>query len=58
MIVVGVRASNVEFAMTLSTISVGAQASRARPMEVAYAGTLVPTLTLMLMIRRTGTRAA
>ncbi len=30
-IVVGVRASNVEFAMTLSTISVGAQASRLDP---------------------------
>jgi hypothetical protein len=56
-IVWAVNARRPDSAMTRSTTGWGAQASSARPMDVACAGTRVPIETLMLMIRRTGTRA-
>ena len=56
-IVCGVSARRPDSATTRSTTACGAQASNARPIDVACAGTRVPIDTLMLMIRRTGTRA-
>jgi hypothetical protein len=40
-----------------SSSSSGSAASRTRPIDVAYAGRRVPTASVMLMIRRVGTRA-
>ena len=39
-----------------SSSSVDRLASSTRPIEVAYAGSLVPTASVMLMMRRVGTR--